>query len=850
MQCASCGETNRDGARFCDTCGAALSMVCPKCEAALRPHARFCDRCGHNLRPETPKIEAAESAPAIGASGLQLAKAVPRLRERLSVHGERRIVTVMFVDAVDHTKISETLGEETMYGLVQGCYDRMRDAAHRYDGTVQFTGDGIFALFGAPVAYEDSGRRAVAAAVEIRNRLDSYAADIKTQHNVTCRYRFGLNTGPVVVGNITDDRALEYTAVGDTVNLASRMETLAEPGEIYMTETTFKAVRDYYECERVGDLKVKGKQRPVTAYRVVREKPVQTRIEAAANRGLTPYTGREQELTVLQSFWKQAEQGRGHIALLSGEAGMGKSRLLFEFRHMLEGEHALWIEGQCTTFGENVAYLPFINFLKKSFGIREGDHDRAMQDKIRETSANWDAKTLRAVPYLKYLLNLDPEDDGVMKMDPMERRAGIIESYRALMWQMAHTQPLVLVVEDLHWIDRKSMELLEALVESVVGQPVLMILTHRPEYRHSLGERSFVSRVALAPLTPAETRSMACRLLHVNEIDPALDVFIQQKAEGNPFYVEEVTRSLIETGALRRSNGAYALTSDASRVHVPDSIQEIILARLDRLEGPAREAIQVASVVGREFTGWLVERLTQAKEEGAAPLNELKALELIYENAYFPELSYMFKHALTHEVAYSTLVLTRRRDLHRMVATVIEELYADRLPEQYEMLARHYCEAEEWDKALEYLEKAGDKAIANYANQEALQFFGKILDICDRQPDRAYFSFAFRAGMQRGWVNFLIGHYLEGVEDMNRVIAKARNHGDLENERLATIYRGWFEKYAHEFEQCEETLRTIVATPETKLDDQILISGAVAWYALCKVTNRHEEANRFAINIE
>lgn len=851
MQCATCGEMNRAGARYCDKCGAALRLLCPDCSAELRPQARFCDQCGHHMQDRPAQESPSAASSAVNAPAARQPDDHPRLRERRSVHGERRIVTVMFVDAVEHTKISEQLGEETMYDLVQGCYDRMREAAHRFDGTVQFTGDGIFALFGAPVAYEDSARRAVAAAVEIRRRLQAYAEDVKKRHRVTCRYRIGLNTGPVVVGNITDDRALEYTAVGDTVNLASRMESLAEPGEIYLTETTFKSVRDYYECERVGDLKVKGKQRPVTAYRVLREKPVQTRIEAAAQRGLTPYTGRELELNVLHSFWKQAEQGRGQVAFISGEAGIGKSRLLFEFRRMIEGEQALWIEGQCTTFGENVAYLPFINFLKKSFGIREGDDENAMQQKIHASTADWDDTSRHAIPYLKYLLNLDPEDDAVMKMDPMERRAGIIDSYRLLMRQIAAAQPLVLVVEDLHWIDRKSMELLEALVESIVGQSVLMLLTHRPEFRHSLGERSFVSRVALTRLTADESQAMACGLLHVKEIDPELNQLIQQKAEGNPFYVEEVVRTLMETGALRRSNGAYMLSGKAADVHVPDSIQEIILARLDRLDESAREALQVASVVGREFTGWLVERLTQARDEGgSAPFGELKALELIYEHAYFPELSYMFKHALTHEVAYSTLLFTRRKELHKMVANVIEELYVDRLPEQYEMLARHYCEAEDWDKALEYLEKAGDKAIANYANQEALEFFGKILDICDRLPGPVYAAFAFRAGMQRGWVNFLIGHYFDAIQDMNRLIAMAHSHGDVEAERLATVYRGWFEKYAHEFEQSEATLKSIIEAPGADLRDPAVLGSNVAYFALCKTTNRHDKAEEIAQKLE
>ena len=335
-------------------------------------------------------------------------------------------------------------------------------------------------------------------------------------------------------------------------------------------------------------------------------------------------------------------------------------------------------------------------------------------------SPGWKEETRATAPYLKYLLSVDPGDERVQGMDPMERRAGILDGLRALVLEESRRRPLVIVVEDLHWVDEKSNEALAALVDVVASAPVLLILTFRPGYSHSLGERTYYSRLALNHLPPEESAAMAERVLAGVPLPKQVHQLITSKGEGNPFYIEEVTKSLVESGVLRQTNGSYTLDRPIEEIRVPDTIQEVILSRIDRLEREAKEAIQLASVIGREFTVRLLDRISDIETKLDDLLSNLKTLELIYEKGYFPELSYMFKHALTHDVAYSTLLIERRRALHRLIGAAIEELYADRLAEQYEALAHHFSEGQDWEKALEYLEKAGDKAVAAFANQDAL----------------------------------------------------------------------------------------------------------------------------------
>jgi len=792
----------------------------------------YCAGCGQKL-PE------AVTSPT--GAGLEPRSYTPRhlaekiLRDRSSLEGERRNVTVLFADAMGFTPLSERLDEEEVYQLMQGCLGCMMQAVHRYEGTVlQFTGDGVMAIFGAPIAHEDSARRAVAAALEMQRALDDYAAEVQRRHNVQCRFRVGLNTGPVVVGKISDDLGMDFTAIGDTVNLAQRMESAAEPGAVYLAENTHRAAGDFFECEPLGTLTVKGKSAPVIAYRALRESTVRTRLEAAVERGLTPFVGRAQELTVLRGYFEQARRGQGQVVFLTGEAGLGKSRLLFEFRRTLIDEPVRWLEGNCISYGKNTPYLPVIDIVKRSFGVEEGDAEARIISRLDEGAAAWSEASRATLPYLKHLLSVDPGDPAITTMDPRERQAGIMDGLRALLLEEGSQRPVLLVIEDLHWVDEKSEEALRGIVDLAATAPVLILITYRSGYVHSLGERTYHSRIALSVLGPEESATVAERVLDSDVLPAGLRSLIAGKGEGNPFYIEEVTKSLLESGALRREGGVLLLATPAEQIKVPETIQEVILSRIDRLEREPRDAIQLASVIGREFTARILDRISDVKAELHDLLAGLKSLELIYEKAYHPELSYMFKHALTHDVAYSTLLVERRRALHRLVGLAIEELYADRLAEHYEAMAFHNYEGQDWEKTLEYAEKAGDKAAATYANQDALDYYARAIEIAERIGGSEALRTAAALAEKRGLVNFGIGDPDAAVEDYTQMRRCAEAIGDRRLEGMALGWMGAMNLYGSDPEQGEQHLReALQVAAEGYQDLRAQVSGWLGCALVC-----------------
>jgi class 3 adenylate cyclase/tetratricopeptide (TPR) repeat protein len=817
--CPACGHGNPEDASFCTKCGSGMHAVCSGCGRQNTPDSSFCAGCGRRL-------ESVAAPDPISYTPQHLADKILRTRE--TIEGERRVVTVLFSDAVGFTPLSERIGEEEVYGLMQGCLEWMMAAVHKYEGTVtSFTGDGVMALFGAPIAHEDAARRAVAAALDMQKSLEEYADDVHRQHPIECRFRVGLNTGSVVVGKISDNLAMDYTALGDTVNLASRMEEIAEAGTVCLTDSTYRAVSDYFECQPLGSFTIKGKSAPVNAYRAVCERPlVRTRLQAAVERGLTPFVGRDRELATLRGYFEQAKGGRGQVVFLSGDAGLGKSRLLLEFRRSLAEEPVTWIEGRCISYGKRIPYLPIAELVKDSFGVQETDDSATIIRRVEEAAAGWQAHSRVTVPFLRFLLNVDSGDLAIESMDPMARRAGLLDALRALLTEESRESTLVLVVEDLHWIDEKSEDALRAMVDVVASSRILMVLNYRPGYSYSLGERTYFSRIALSHLPPEASAAIAEQVLHVGGLPQNLVQLIISKAEGNPFYIEEVTKSLLESGVLRKTNGSYDLVRSPDQIHVPDTIQEVILSRIDRLEREAREAIQLASVIGREFTVRLLDRISDVGDGLEGFLAELKTLELIYEKAYFPELAYMFKHALTHDVAYSTLLAERRRALHRLVAVAIEELYPERLTEHYEALAHHYYEAQEWQKALDYLVKSGEKATSSYANQDALDYYERAWDVCQKLGNDALPN-AAAAAQARGAVNDGLGDAAAAELDYIRMLDVARRLGDRRMEGMALTMCGGAQYWAHRFIDSEGSLKQAIAIGEEGYSD--VQAAANAW---------------------
>ncbi len=800
---------------FCTRCGAALEATCPHCGQTNPGGSNFCGRCGHRFElgaapvARTPRSYTPD----------HLARKI--LRDRARLEGERRNVTVLFADATGFTSLSEQLNPERVYDLMQGCLARMMDAVHRYEGTVtHFTGDGLMALFGAPIAHEDSARRAVLAALELQSSLEEYAAEVNRTLPIQCRFRVGLNTGPVVVGKISDDLDMDYTAIGDTVNLASRMEQLADPGTVVLTQATHRVVRDFIECEPLGAATVKGKAEPVECYRVVGEKAIRTRFEAATERGLTPFVGRTREVEMLVSFYNRAAEGRGQAVLVSGEAGLGKSRLLLECRRRLAVEGPEWLEGHCISYGKQIPYLPIAELLRRHFAIQEGDPESSVVEKVEAATGAWGDGSRATVPYLRFLLNVDPGDAKIAAMDAMARRAGILDSLRAFLVEASRARPLIVVIEDLHWIDERAEEALRSLADVIPSLPILFMLTYRPGYVTTLGERSYFNRIALAPLPPEDSATVIRGLLESAHLPAELHRIVGSKAEGNPFYIEEVTRSLLETGALRRRNGDYVLARAPEDIDIPDTIQEVILSRLDRLEREAREAMQLASVIGREFTVRLLDRISKLETNLDDVLQGLRSLELIYEKSYFPELAYMFKHALIHDVAYATLLETRRRALHRLIGAAIEELYADRLAEHHETLAHHFSEGEAWPKALEYSLKAAQKAAAAYANHEALAYYDRALTAAARLPEMPV---ATLMGIYHGKaeVCLTIDDWRGVVENFDKMCSAARTAGDRRGEGLALAGVAVGLMWSHDFPGSEIAAREALAIGDAGEDESV-----------------------------
>jgi len=759
VRCGACRHENPEGSRFCNRCGAELEPACRACGHANPAGARFCNACGAALDPGSTGAGAGpgrgSAPPGAGVAGPgpdrgeTAAAAAPPLREqepdaytprhlaerilrtRSALEGERKHVTVLFCDVADSVPLAERLGPEGMHTLMDRAFRVILERVHGYEGTVnQFLGDGAMALFGAPLALEDAPRRAVSAALAIQRGLAPLGREVEERFGIAFRMRIGIHAGPVVVGRIGDDLRMDYTAVGDTTNLAARLQAQAPPGGVLLSEAVARLATGFFDLEDAGALAVKGKAEPVRAFRALRERSGASRLEAAER--LTPLVGRERELGLLREAFDAARAGRGQAVFVVGEAGAGKSRLLHELRARLGDDAHLWLECRCASHAQSAAFHALADGLRRAFGIEEGDPDAAALAKIEAVERRRGGELAWTLPYVRLVLSLPSGDAEVDRLDAATRRSNTFGALRARLLRAAEERPLVLVVEDLHWIDRASEELMAYLLDSIPAARVLALLTHRPGYRHPFGDRSYHQRLVLQSLSEEETARMARHVLDGAEPPEELWRLVARKAEGNPFFVEEVLRSLLEEGALRRIDGRVELARDLDALEVPDRIQDVLMARLDRLPEEPKRALQTASVIGREFALRLLERIHEAGDRVAPMVEELRALELIYEKAVHPELAYMFKHALTHDVAYESVLRSRRRALHGIVAATIEELYRERLPEHYAALAHHYAQAEEWGKALHYCERASAQAAEAFANESAAEHCRRGLEAARR----------------------------------------------------------------------------------------------------------------------
>ncbi len=758
MHCAKCGTENAADARFCNQCATPLNRACPKCAHLNAPDAKFCSQCAAALDGQAAVGSGTSASPLSRGGGVRVTQ---QPDTPVPAEGERKTVTALFADIKGSTEMMEDLDPEKARGVIDPALQLMMDAAHRYDGyVVQSTGDGIFALFGAPVAHEDHPQRALYASLRMQEELRRYSAKVVADGGTPIQSRIGINTGEVVVRSIhTGAGHVEYTPIGHMTNLASRMQTAAPVGSIAVTEATRKLCEGYFILKPLGPTRVKGVSEPVNVYEVTGLGPLRTRLQRSAGRGLTKFVGREREIEALKHAAEQARAGRGQIVAAMAEAGVGKSRLLFEFKAISQSGWMV-LEAFSVSHGKASAFLPVIDLLWSYFKISSDDDERTRREKVTGRVLALDRSLEDALPYLYGLLGLTDENNQIAEVEAQTRKRRSFDAIKRILLRESLNQPLIVIFEDLHWIDDESQAFLNLLADSIGTARVLMLVNYRPEYRHEWGHKTYYTQLRLDPLGMESADEMLSAMLGDGKDLTPLKRLIIERTEGNPFFMEETVLALFDEGALKR-NGAVKLTRPLNQLKIPPTVQAILAARIDRLGVDQKDLLQTLAVIGTEFKLGLVRRVAAKPGADLEPmLSELQLGEFIYEQPAVGDVEYTFKHALTHDVAYNSVLNERRRVLHERIGAALESIYADSLDDHVAELAHHYARSGNPRKAVDYCLRAVQQCADRGSYAEAVAQFETGLELLLELPDddrRAELELELRnaAGMAlatiRGW---------------------------------------------------------------------------------------------------
>ncbi|MGC8837742.1 MAG: tetratricopeptide repeat protein [Anaerolineae bacterium] len=781
-RCPQCGHVNPIGARYCEVCAAALANLCPRCGTENPPGFRFCGICGVNLF--AARLEQATTQELERLRSSIPAHLVERIvQEARAGRGERRTVTVLFADLTGFTSLSENLDPEEVFRLLDTCFRAFVEAIYRFEGTVdKFTGDGLMALFGAPLAHEDDAERALHAALGLQAAVKEGGQDLSRRLGRPLALRIGLNMGEVVVGGLGSDLRLDYTAVGDTVNVAARLQELARPGEILVARSVAEAARAAFTFEPLGPVEVRGRREPVEVYRLVGP-----RAQRGPTRGLpgilTPLVGRAEELGTLVGALQALErEARGRLILVTGEAGIGKSRLVAEALRHLEGHRILVAQGASLSFTQSIGYWLVQQALRSLFRVRGGaEEDALIRARARELAGDAADELL---PYLLHLMEVEVREESaaerLVHLEPALLRQQTFLAVREFLAQVALRRPLLLILEDLHWVDRPSLDLLLFLLGLTRDVPLAILGLSRPEGEAVQRMRAWAEdmhaphflEVALGRLPPGDSDRLAAHLLQTPGVPQPVREWVVERAEGNPFFMEELVRMLMDRGLLRQVGGEWAwVGGDVNQVEaVPSTLQALIAARVDTLAPAPREVLQVAAVAGRSFSPRLLEEaVPRERREAIWPsLSVLEERGLITAEGGGEE-QFAFRHGLIRDTVYGTLLQDTRQDLHRRVGQAIETLYQARLEEQAEVLAYHFSEGRLAAKAIPYLLEAGGRAAARFANEEAIRFYTRALEFLKEEGDGTEYRVRAHSGL--GDVLGFVGQYEAAVQEYLAALA-------------------------------------------------------------------------------
>jgi len=741
MKCPKCQHENPGDAQFCIECGNPIELLCPQCETITPATGKFCKGCGRDLTlPSEPIPKDLSYDEKLDKIQRYLPKGLTEkiLSQRDKIEGERKQVTVMFCDMEGFSPLVERIGSEEAYNVMDQVYEILIHKVHDYGGTVnEMTGDGIMALFGAPIALEDAPQRAIRSAYAIHREMSRFSEKMNQEKEgiLPLKMRIGIHTGPVVVGTMGNDLRLEFKAVGETVNLASRMEDLAEPGATFVTEETFTLTEGLFRYESLGEKKVKGREKSVKTYHFIAPSTRRTRFDVSAERGLSPFIGRERELELLIDCFERAKFGRGQTVSVIAEPGGGKSRILYEFIKAISNENVTILEGKCLSYSKGIPYHPVIDILKSNFRIMDEDGDAVIKKKVEK---NLEILGLHETDLHSYIFELfSIKNCGIddILISREAKKVRIIEAVKQITLNGSEIRPVVIAVEDLHWIDESSEEFLKYMMNSIGGARIFLILTHRPDFAPSWGMKTYHHHINLNRLSNRESLAMITNLLDKKTIDRTFQKWIIEKVEGIPFFIEEFIKSLKDLKLIALQENEYHFTETFTELTIPFTIQEVIMVRVDSLPDDSKRILQTGSVIGREFSFDLMKRLSSQREkELISALSILKDSELLYERGIFPKSTYIFSHALIQDVVYDSILTKKRKELHEKISQNIEVVYKENIHEYYAVLAEHFMRCENYEKGAHYSKQSAIKAGRSASFTEAIAHTTKRIECLEALP--------------------------------------------------------------------------------------------------------------------